>query len=313
MNNDMLLRRPAACVSLLAGVFCLQIALAQSGITVAGFGYQNPGKTIIAAPGQVMTVSVFGVAGRFPGAFFPISGSSGLPTVVESMSVNFVQGPVTDQLPIRGVQQSSCPATGDCSPATTITIQIPYDLNPDSGVPATLEIDESGTLIAEVDIKAVEDSVHIINTCDQTGIYLSVAYQVPAGTCVPMVEHANGQLISASLPAMPGETLLLWAFGLGAITPPSPIPCCGSSFQIPQAVQPFTIGFSYIDPTQVPLQRLAQVTPSFVGMVGEGTYQVEFVVPPAPASLAPCSSGSGNVKLLLSGPNSADGAGICLK
>ena len=305
-------RLTAARISVLAGVLCLSIAQAQSGITVAGFGYRNPGNSIVASPGQVMEVSFFGATGRFPIAFFPIGTSTGLPTLVEGISVNFVQGSATAQLPIRGVQQSGCPPTGTCLPATTLTIQIPYVLDPASSNPATLQISENGAPLTTVNIKPVEDSVHIINTCDQTGIYLSVAFALPLGSCVPMVEHANGQLISASLPAKAGETLLLWAFGLGAITPPIPI-SSGSPFLIPLAVQPFTIGFSYTDPTQLPLQRLAQVAPSYVGMVGEGTYQVEFVVPSRPSTLAACTSTSGNVRLLLSGPNSSDAAQICMQ
>src|SRR6266404_3075418 len=100
------------------------LAEGQTGITVAGFGYRMPSNSISAAPGQAMTVSVFGVPARIPNPVFPVA-MNGLPTEVEGLSVTFIQDPISIPLQIRGVQQSSCPASGVCSPATTFTIQIP--------------------------------------------------------------------------------------------------------------------------------------------------------------------------------------------
>jgi uncharacterized protein (TIGR03437 family) len=201
---------------------------AQSGIVVAGFGYRTPSSTITAAPGQVLTVSIFGIATRIPDPIFPIGSPTGLPTEVAGISVDFVQDPVMIPLNIRGVQQTPCPSSGSCSPATTLTIQIPYEFNPQSDSQATLRIRENGTLSAEVAISGATDTIHVINTCDQTGIYLSVAAGLPPDACVPMVTHANGQLVSASNPAAGGETLVLWAYGLGAINHPFPVDCCSS-------------------------------------------------------------------------------------
>jgi uncharacterized protein (TIGR03437 family) len=171
---------------------------------------------------------------------------------------------------------------------------------------------EKGTTVASVNINPVVDNVHIINTCDQTGIFLSVAYNVQAGVCVPIVEHASGQLVSASLPAKGGETLVLWAYGLGALNHPAEITCCSTPEGVPVAVQPFTIGFSYFDFARFPLRRLGQVIPSYAGG-GVGIYQVVFAVPSAPSDLSPCYSTTNNLKILLSGPSSADGAEICLQ
>jgi uncharacterized protein (TIGR03437 family) len=285
---------------------------AQSGITVAGYGYLNPGNTITAAPGQVLMVSVFGIATRIADPLFPI-GPNGLLTEVKGVSADFVQGPITVQLPIRGIQQSPCPASGACSPATTITTQIPYELNPDSGVKAVLRIKEGGAAVAEVGLRAVTDSVHVINNCDQTGIYLSVAAEVAAGTCAPMVMHAHGPLVSASAPARPGETLILWAWGLGALNHPPTEPCCISPDQLPLAVQPFNLNFSYADAGRFPLRRLPSAAPTYAGMVGSGLYQVQFVVPPAPAGISSCTGNSGNFSVLVNGPVSADAAQICLQ
>src|SRR6266446_2838282 len=147
---------------------------AQTGITVAGFGYRTPSNLINAAPGQVMAVSVFGVPTRIPNPVFPVA-MNGLPTDVQGLSVTFVEGPISIPLPIRGVQQTSCPATGVCSPATTFTIQIPYELSLDSDAGAALEVRDGVMVVAEVVVPPVTDTIHVINTCDQTGTYPSIA------------------------------------------------------------------------------------------------------------------------------------------
>ena len=297
---------------LAAGCLWAALGQAQTGFTVAGFGYRTPSGTVTAAPGQVLTVSVYGIATRIPSPVFPIA-NNGFPTEVRGISADFVQGPVTIQLQIRGVQQTACPASGSCAPATTLTIQIPYELNPESATKAGLRIREGGELAAEVAINAVIDSVHVINTCDQTGIYLSVAFGIPPEFCVPMITHTSGHLVSASNPATGGETLIMWAYGLGAVDHPVPTECCSVPIQLPVAVHPFTVGFSYADPGRFPLRRLDPVIPSYTGMPGAGLYQLHFTAPTVPGSLSPCSPKSGNLRILLSGPSSADGAEVCLQ
>ncbi len=291
--------------------FC-SIAEAQTGISVAGFGYRKPGNAITAAPGQVMIVSVFGITARIPEPVFPVA-VNGLPTEVAGISAEFVQGPVSVQLEIRGVQQSPCPASGPCSPSTSLTIQIPYELNPDSASPALLRISEHSVAAADVALNGVTDSVHVINTCDQTGIYLSLAAEVPAGSCVPMVMHARGPRVSSSAPAVPGEELVVWVYGLGAVEHPIPEPCCASPDQLPLAVQPVNVNLSYADAGRFPLKRLARVVPDYAGMVGSGIYQVQFAVPAVPADMSPCSYKTGNLFIEVSGPNSADTAQVCVQ
>jgi uncharacterized protein (TIGR03437 family) len=302
----------ARAFSILGALVFPVLAQAQTGIVVAGSGYRNPSNTVTAAPGQILTVSVFGVAARFPKPVFPVT-DNGYPTTVQGVSVNFVQGPVTVQLPIMGVQQTSCPSSAACSPATTFTLQIPYELDPGSADAAGLQVQENGATSALVVLNRVTDNVHVINTCDQTGIFLSAAYGEPAGACVPMVMHAGGPLVDNTAPAKPGETLVLWAYGLGAIDHPIPFPCCSSPDQLPLAVQPFNVSFSYLDAGGFPMKRLGVEVPSYVGMTGAGLYQVQFVVPAAPASLFPCGGISTNLTIQVSGPASADTAAVCLQ
>jgi hypothetical protein len=54
--------------------------------------------------------------------------------------------------------------------------------------------------------------------------------------------------------------------------------------------------------------------PLFAAHVGEGTYQVNFVVPPVPAGLPVCDGVKikSNLTVTISGPNSYDAAQICL-
>jgi len=288
-------------------------AMAQTGIIVAGAGYRIPAGTVTAAPGQVLTVSVFGVATRFPNPVFPVATGAGYPTTVQGVSVNFLQGPLTVQLQIWGVQQTACPATGACSPATTFTLQIPYELDPGSTDQASLQVLENGVTSAQVLLNPVTDNVHVINTCDQTGIFLSIAAGLPAGSCVPIVMHAQGPLVSAAAPAVPGETLIAWAYGLGATDHPIPDACCSSPDQLPLASQPITVNFSYLDAGGFPMRRLGVAVPSYAGMTGAGLYQVQVVVPQAPSNLLPCSGHSGNLTLQVAGPVSADTATICLQ
>src|SRR5947209_1014323 len=140
-------------------LFLAAVAHAQTGFPVAGFGYRTPANAVTAAPGQVMLVSTFGVVARIPNPIFPVAGPDGYPSVIQGISIDFVQGPLTVALQIRGVQQTVCPVAGPCSPATTFTIQIPFELNPDSRFPAVLRVNESGAATTEVALNAVTDSV----------------------------------------------------------------------------------------------------------------------------------------------------------
>lgn len=295
---------------MVTGLFFFSTAEAQQ---VAGFGYRLPGRAITAAPGQTMSVSIFGVNGRFSEPVLGLPGLNGLPTELRGISLDFVQGPLTIQLPIRAIQQSSCPATGACSPATTITTQIPFEMNPDSPDAPLLRIRESGLRVAEVAITAVTDSIHILNTCDQIGVWIGVATDLAPGRCFPVVAHANAQLVTAENPAKVGETLIAWVYGLGAISNPVPAICCASPDQFPLAIQPLTITLSYAGPGRVPLQRFSNILPTYAGLSGPGAYQVHFVVNAPSTGLSPCSTKQGNLKVLLAGPSSADSAEICVQ
>lgn len=293
---------------LLAAPACLITAARaqQPGVTVAGSGYRLPASLITAAPGQLLTFSIFGVAARIPEPVFPVPGQVELPVEVAGIAVEFVQSTNSTPLPIRGVQQSPCPTPGSCFTSTTFTVQMPFELSPEPAARTFLRVRETGRTVTEIAINPVTDNVHIINSCDQTGIFLSAAAELPAGSCAPMIMHTNGRLVSPANPAVRGETLVLWAYGLGALD--------ALPGEQAQAAQPITIGFSYFELRRAFYRRLNPVIPSYAGMPGGGLYQIHFAAPPPPTNLAPClGSSSGNLRILLSGPTSADSADICLQ
>ncbi|HEU0119689.1 MAG TPA: hypothetical protein VFQ91_04130 [Bryobacteraceae bacterium] len=285
-------------------------ALAQ--VAVAGQGYQLPSDTIIAAPGQVLMISVFGVQTRLAAPVKPNPGPDGLPTTVNGITADFVQRNLTVALPIRMLQQSACPSFGGCSPSTTLTVQIPYELKDDSLHPAAIRVKEGGYAVTEVKVKAVSDQVHIVNACDQTGIYLSLASDVPPGVCAPMIMHARGPLVSDRYPAVAGETLVVWAYGLGALSHPSGSPCCSTPDEVARAAQPFTVNATYRDAATGVYKRLETTEPAYVGMSGSGLYQVHVTAAGPPANAERCGEGNGKVRITINGPSSADGAEICV-
>jgi len=301
-------------VAAMAAMSVPALAQAMAPVSVAGYGYRKPANSIVAAPGQTMTVSVFGALVRLQAPELPVAGGNGYPTEVRGISADFVQGPTTIALPIRVLQQSPCPSFGGCSPSTTITTQIPFELAPTPANPAKLRVKEGGVAISEIAIQAVTDSVHVINSCDETGIFLSLAHGLPANLCAPMVMHARGPLVSASAPAKPGETLIVWAYGLGALTNPMPGSCCSEPSQVPVVAHPFTASFSYSNTQRQPLRRMGRpAAPSYAGMIGGGLYQVHVTVPEAPQDLGPCLGTRGNVQVTISGPASADAAEFCVQ
>jgi uncharacterized protein (TIGR03437 family) len=126
-----------------------------------------------------------------------------------------------------------------------------------------------------------------------------------------MVMHPRGPLVTAAAPAVAGETLVVWAYGLGMPEHPIAEVCCASPDELPATAHPVHVGLSYTDAGGYPQRRLAQMPAAWAGMVGGGLYQVHFVVPALPPDLGRCSAGTGNLRVLVSGPASADSASVC--
>jgi hypothetical protein len=61
------------------------------------------------------------------------------------------------------------------------------------------------------------------------------------------------------------------------------------------------------------ISTCCQTVPDYVGMTGGGLYQIQFVVPPAPSNISRCTSRSGNLFVLMSGPASSGSAQLCVQ
>jgi hypothetical protein len=209
------------------------------GLALAGYGYSIPQAAVIAAPGELVVVSVYGIGTRVPNPLF-----GGTPKMqLGGLSVTLTQAaePKSVPVPLFGIQQTPCAGhiTG-CLPSTSLTVQIPFELGDisASGVLPSLTTAEGGVATGQVPILPVTDSLHILNSCDNTLIYYSLSAEVTHGQCAPMILHAHGPLVSASSPVVPGETLIMNVYGMGMVNNAFWSYCnCITN----RPVQPFTI------------------------------------------------------------------------
>jgi uncharacterized protein (TIGR03437 family) len=119
----------------------------------------------------------------------------------------------------------------------------------------------------------------------------------PSYVCHPLVTHADGTLVSAANPAHVGETITIYATGLGD-SPGGPQ--TGTAEAKPASIQPASgiVSFKYPYPLEgygpnVSAQTSTSVTPGWVGYTGGyvGLFQINAKVPPAPGGVyQPCSN-----------------------
>jgi uncharacterized protein (TIGR03437 family) len=218
----------------------------------------------------------------------------------------------------------------DCGKLTGINVQIPFEFVPnpsteDGALPifrfnqAQLIIQEDGGAQVTVEATPVFDRIHVLGTGDtlKNPAAASVARPISDGTSAPIVTHADGSLVDMLNPADVGETLTLWATGLGWMLP---MPKSGQATPSPAPTGPVTIRFDYgpdampslpttpgISATGAP--QLAAMTPGFVGL-----YQVNFVVPQLPPGYQWfCGICNSNLTVSIGVITSFDGAGICVR
>ena len=192
---------------------------------------------------------------------------------------------------------------------TLLKVQIPIDLriSPFPGGPGDatfIQVSDQGHLIWILYVQLDPVKVHILTACDAKASALIGGGAVsPLSPCDPLIYHADGTPASpfsgaAGKPAHPGETLVLYATGLGATNPPVP---AGTASPNPPAVSArhFSLIFNY------DCAAIQTATPSFVGLTPGlvGLYQVNFTAPPAINCTAFPSAGdaigsSGNLTLL---------------
>src|ERR1019366_7027511 len=303
--------------------------------TLVGAGYQDP-SAIYVAPGQVVPVLVTELKTVLPATVG--AQAVPLPTTLAGISVSLEQSlPANSwRLPMFAVAQfNRCPGTvtADCL-VTAITVQIPYYITVPNPllftlIPqgyTTLTISENGVSSRSFLVQPVFDRVHILQSCDIGG------RTEGGGICYPLVTHADGSLVLQDIrvngqaqdhsEAQPGEVLVMYAYGLGPVTPPVQAGTL-SPLRAAVATEPFYLRYDYsgnaapampqtVGPPTVKDQlQFVGLTPGQVGL-----YQINFVVPAPPAGTAPCGVAGAQsnltVGILAAGSFSFDGAAICV-
>jgi uncharacterized protein (TIGR03437 family) len=273
---------------------------------VTGMGYQYT--PVGVAPGQLITVFL---AGSVQGDI--------------SATVQGFPAPVLEVIP-----GSGCASASICSGLTGITIQIPYQMNPGCGYVnpscnvialTQLIVTVNGAAGQPIDLMALPDRIHILTACDTVvGGSGTATVGLP---CAPLATHADGSLVSAGSPAQAGEELVVYAVGLGLTTPAVSTGKAASTatpttetFYLdfdfrPNALatQPVLPALGCCVPTHVlPQPVYSGLAPGFTGL-----YQLNIVVPPAPAGVAPCNGTvQSNLTVSVGGQSSFDGLGICV-
>jgi uncharacterized protein (TIGR03437 family) len=303
-------------------VYALQFLVLASSLLrgqvpeIAGHGFFSPVR-LPATPGEILTIYVTGIAGVQESS---IASSFPLPFTLQGVSITMTQAAtsVAVQVPLLAVFPASGCATAQgvaCSQLTGITLEMPFELVPNSPVAARppnsaqLKISQGGQTTL-VDIDPQSDRIHILRSGD-TITQLGFPPAVDTPLLQPIVTHANGTLVSQATPAHSGEILVLYAVGLGRTTP---MAVTGENTSGGSVAGPVTIAFDFLAGTGT--AQPPNEMPSFSGLAPgfSGLYQINFTVPPSPTTLQVCTPGGPivNFTIILFGPISRDAVSLCV-
>jgi uncharacterized protein (TIGR03437 family) len=297
---------------------------------VVGVAYTVPNTAFQVAPGQVVSLMVYGLEYR---VIQPIEAvGTPLPKSLAGFSVDFQQFQTTIPVPILGIQQTACfsVSIGPCSALTNIVVQVPYEIKPFCLVCGILEgaryflVSDMGQEKATVAVAVPGDNIHIISSRDSTSQPFQSSTQ-------PLLEkailHGDNTFVDSNHPATAGEELVMYVFGLG-LTDPSvktgqASPASAVRFDPNSALTRSGIGLFFdFRPNAPPSRPSPYVAPvlvaaNYIGLVPGlvGLYQANFTVPPVPAAAPSCSADNlyANLTVNLVGAWSFDGGGICVK
>jgi uncharacterized protein (TIGR03437 family) len=296
---------------LLSGVCSGQTASAPA---IASVGYTNPFPLAV-APGQLLTLYVQAPAASNASAVFWTQNSTeAMPVVRVSPSEAACFGP-----------PNSAPPT-TCANVFSVTVQVPFDIptaRPPLPVgPASIAISMNGVQSPYYGVQGQPTLIHILNTCD--------ALVQGSAACAPLIMHANGQQVTAQLPATSGEELVAYATGLGQTNPP--LTTGQPATESNPVILPVNLDFNFRADALAAEPGAGGATsfqPLFAGSTKGfvGLYQVNFTVPSPPAGLQPCPTAipvaalaptpifdiiRSNLTVSFGSYASFDGAGICV-
>ena len=196
-----------------------------SGAILTAAGYSAPAPPQV-APGQVTTFFFRGIGplpdGHLRSADAP---TTPLPTNLAGVSLGIAQGQGNAvPVPLFSVrQESDCDSATEVNPAcllTSVKIEIPFELaaeataTPAAAARLTLAVD--GQAGRAFPLQPVPDNAHVVTSCDISGDtkYTSV--------CDRQAYHGDARPVTRFEPARRGETLVVYAYGLGQGSPRVP-------------------------------------------------------------------------------------------
>ena len=222
---------PFMCLAfrILMCVFAMNLALVfGQGITLVRTGYVSSAPLTV-APGQITT---FFVTGLQTVLTQPQKATSApLPLSLAGLSIDILAASqslpsvVVFHAPLLSVEQfDNCRPNGphgsDCY-ITAITAQFPFELGPDVSSPrirTTAIILENGSFSKEFSLSLVTDNLHVLTRCETEATQPQESFGA-LQPCSGVVTHADGTLVTVDSPARAGETVVIYAFGLGATSP----------------------------------------------------------------------------------------------
>jgi hypothetical protein len=162
------------------------------------------------------------------------------------------------------------------------------------------------------------DNMHILNTCDSFPPVNSAA-----ASCVPVVTHGDGTLVTAASPAKAGEEIVIWAFGLGrtqipvqtgTAAPPNasigfPECCYWVLFDLSTNAAPKNPGYAN-QSESYPIETVySGLTAGYVGL-----YQINLTLPKGLVTHFACGKTfHSNLTIDMGLISSFDGAPICIE
>jgi uncharacterized protein (TIGR03437 family) len=254
-----------------------QLPSSLSGMVTIGV-YGTSGNDLINVVIASPTPAVTGVdnAGSFqtgiaPATWIAIFGTSLAQSTYTWQSSDIVNGALPTELQGVSVTIDGKPAYVEYISPTQINVLAPDDT-------------KTGSVVVQV-----TSNGEASNSFNATEAEFAPAFFASNG--IVAAEHANYSVISASSPAAPGETILLYGTGFGPTSPVSPTgQTVSTAAPLANAVQ-ITIGG-------------VAVTPAFAGLVESGVYQFNVTVP------AGLGSGSAAVTASIGGVSTESGVAI---